>query len=358
MKFTINPKTLKEELSFLTNVIDDKKGSIPILANVLIETVSDETIRITGTNLGTSIQTEVEADIDELGTMCINGVKLYNMVKVLEADITFQDEKNNWVRIKSGTSKYRMPGIDAKRYPEVFILDKVKASVDSLDLAKMVKATKFAINLEETRYALAGVKFIVGDKVAKMVSTDGHRVSYMETEGSGEIDTLLPVGCLSELIKLPKGLVNIGENENLIFFQAGHKYLTTKKLAGNFPRYEAMFNEDGNEEFVVETEAFKKAVQRVSLMSDLGNKAIRFEITQDKLVLSTNTSDAGESEDEVEIEYKGKDRKIALNWFYIMQFLNNYENEQLHISLESEKKPVLLGYGSDEYKYILMPMTF
>lgn len=353
MQFTISPEILKNELSFLASVTDRDESTIA--SNVLIQSQGVGEIEIKGTNMSVSVKSTVDASVKKEGSICINGRKLYNIIKVLSDDIVFTKEKNDWVTLKSGNSKFRLAAFNEERFPEISVLEKSLASIDATALSKMVKATAFAITEEESRYALSGVKFTINDSMAKMVSTDGFRVSVMEKDATGKISCLIPKQGLAELAKLPKGKVVVGESENQLFFSANKRYVTLRKLAGDFPNYEAMFKFDGFKEIEIKKEELKDTLIRVSLMSDQRNKSVKFSFTKGALFLSTAT-DKGESEGKLEIDYEGKDVEIALNSKFLLDFLSNCEYDIINVYFKNSSSPVLLGKDDDRYKYCVMPL--
>lgn len=356
MKFTIEPKLLKDELGFL-NLAVDKTGN-ELTSHVLIESDGKKSLTVKATNLTTSIKTVIEADVKEEGSMCIQGKKLHDIVKVLEQEVSFSTEKNDWVNVKSGKSKFRIPGISVTQFPTISVLEDAEVKIHSNSLSKMIKSTAFSTSDEAARFTLLGIKFEILENSAKAVSTDGHRISIIEKK-CGSIDKelrefLVHKECFTELMKLPKDkVVEIGQDENHIFFKVENKYITVRKLAGNFPHYTTMLNEDGNISAQINRTDLSNSVTKVSLMSDDKVPTINLLLSKGTLNISTQ-SDRGEGEDSIPLKYKGDDVEISLNWVYLQDFLNNCEVEDLELSFKDGTKPLLIKY--EDYQYVLMPI--
>lgn len=357
MKFNIDPKLLRDELSFLSLAVD--KSGVEITSNVLIETKGKTAIIVKATNIHTSIQAEIEADVKDEGTACLNGVKFHAVMKVLAEEATFKTEPNDWISVKAGSSKFKIPGVDSNKFPEIAIMDKAILKIKSESIAKAMKATSFATSEEPSRFTISGVNLEAEGKEAKFVATDGHRIAKMVTVcGTADkdpIQMLIPKECFLELTKLPKGkVVEVGQDSNHIFFKVDNKFITSRKLTGNFPNYQPMFNEDGNVTATVGKDDLKNAITRVSVMSDKKIPTVDCTFTKGKLSFFAQTAEMGESEDEIAIKYSGDDVKVRINWAYLADFLNNCDEETLVLSFKDSSKPILVTYES--YKYALMPL--
>src|ERR671929_1714809 len=119
MQFVVSKQNLQKELGFVQGVVE-KKNTIPVLSNILIESVGENTIRITGTDLDVTLRCETEAEIKTPGTMCVGARKLFDIARVLpDAPVSFRKEENNWASVKCERSNFRIAGIDRESFPEV-----------------------------------------------------------------------------------------------------------------------------------------------------------------------------------------------------------------------------------------------
>lgn len=330
MEFVIRQSVLKEELGFVQGIVE-KKSTIPVLSNILIESVGENTIRIVGTDLDVTVRCEAEADIKQAGAMCIQARKLFDIVRLLEgADVHFTKEENDWVKLNCGKSNFRLAGVSRDTFPEVpnFKSASMKLSADIFN--HFIQNTAFAITNEQSRFTLSGAKFMIDGGAARMVTTDGHRLAYIEkklTDGAGgeTMDALIPKKALMELVKISrdaKGDVSFGEDPNHIYFEVNGRLLITRKLSGTFPNYEMVIPKDNDKTAVFDAEEMKTAIRRVSLMADERTRSVRLTIRPNEIEIGAQSSEEGEANEKVAADYTGEEVQIGFNAQYIQDFLN------------------------------------
>jgi DNA polymerase-3 subunit beta len=191
--------------------------------------------------------------------------------------------------------------------------------------------TAFAITNEQSRFTLSGAKFMIADGKARMVTTDGHRLAYIEKAiddlGDEKMDALIPKKALLELVKISRGSdgeVQFGEDQNHIYFQTGGRLLITRKLSGNFPNYEMVMPKDNDKRIVFDLDEMKNAVRRISLMADERNRSIRMTIKPGEVEITAQSTEEGEGQEFVSVEYSGEEEiTLGFNWQYLQEFLNN-----------------------------------
>src|SRR5215207_10833013 len=247
MEFTISKNALQKELGFVQGTVE-KKNTIPALSNILIESVGEGTIRITGTDLDVTLRCETDAEIKTPGSMCVGARKLFDITRVLpDAPVSFRKDENNWASVKCERSNFRIAGVDSATFPEVPNFKSTPVKLPASIFKTFIDRTIFAITLEESRYTLSGAKFILNKSGARMVTTDGHRLAYIERSDLGEnapkegIESLIPRKTLAELTKLTasyEGEIGLGADENHIYFEVGPRLLISRTLSGQFPNYE------------------------------------------------------------------------------------------------------------------------
>src|ERR1044071_4487702 len=246
MQFVVSKQNLQRELSFVQGVVE-KKNTIPVLSNILIESVGENNIRLTGTDLDVTIRCDTDAEIETAGSICVQAKKLFEIARLLpDAPVTFKKEHNGWGTVTCDKSKFKMVGVAKDAFPEVPSSKSTPTKISASVMKSFIDKTIFAITQEESRYTLSGAKFILDDTGAKMVTTDGHRLAYVERNitsknGNDAIDTLIPRKTLAELTKLTSGFdgeISLGIDSNHIFFEVGPRLLVSRMLYGQFPNYE------------------------------------------------------------------------------------------------------------------------
>lgn len=330
MEFTIKQNVLKEELGYIQGVVE-KKSTIPVLSNILIESLGEGSIRIVGTDLDVTIRCDAEADIKTPGAMCIQARKLFDIVRTLDGgDVHFKKEDNEWVRMKAGRANFRLAGVNREQYPEIPIFKSAPLRLSAEVFNYFIMNTSFAITTEQSRFTLSGAKFMLADGKARMVTTDGHRLAFVEKQLDetidGSMDALIPKKALLELVKISRGFdgdVQFGEDQNHIYFETEGRLLITRKLTGNFPNYEMVMPKDNDKTVVFDLADMKAAVRRVSLMADERNRSIRMTVREGEVEVTAQSSEEGEGQEFVPADYKGDEVTLGFNWQYLQEFLNN-----------------------------------
>ena len=329
MEFVIRQNVLKDELGFVQGIVE-KKSTIPVLSNILIESIGENTIRIVGTDLDVTIRCEAAADIKQAGSMCIQARKLFDIVRLLpDADVHFIKDENEWVKLTCNKSNFRLAGVAREQFPEVpsFKSAPMKLSADIFN--HFIQNTAFAITNEQSRFTLSGAKFMIENGAARMVTTDGHRLAFIEkkmTTGAAEaMDALIPRKALMELTKIArdsKGEVSFGEDANHIYFEVDGRLLITRKLSGTFPNYEMVIPKDNDKTVTFDAEEMKNAIRRVSLMADERTRSVRITIRPNEIEIGAQSSEEGEASEKVLAEYTGEEVQIGFNAQYLQEFLN------------------------------------
>lgn len=330
MEFVIKQSALKEELGFVQGIVE-KKSTIPVLSNILIESVGENTIRIVGTDLDVTIRCEAEADIKQPGSMCIQARKLFDIVRLLDAgDVHFTKEENEWVKMSCGKSKFRLAGVGRDQFPEVPSFKSAPLKLSAEIFNHFINNTAFAITNEQSRFTLSGAKFIIDGSTARMVTTDGHRLAFIqkylgENTVTENMDALIPKKALMELVKISReatGEVSFGEDPNHIYFEVEGRLLITRKLSGNFPNYEMVIPKDNNKVVTFDAEEMKNALRRVSLMADERTRSVKLTIRTGEIEIGAQSSEEGEASEKVTADYTGEEIQIGFNSQYLQEFLN------------------------------------
>jgi len=371
MEITVSRQELVKELTATQSVVE-RKTTIPILSNFLIE-AEGERLNITATDLDQAIRTSAEAKVKKPGACTIPARKLYDYVKLLpEGDISIKLLDNHWVQIRSGRSNTKMVGMARANYPQVPDYPAIAAtSISVVALKTLINRTIFAISNEESRYTLNGALLVIKAESLAMVATDGHRLSFVEKpnevlEGiSGEKRVLIPRKALQELQQLLSNTeaekVEFADDEHTLFFRVGHRTLSTRKLSGQFPNFEAVMPRDNTKFAVVRSNELSAAIQRVAQFADERSGAIRLRLESNELKISSNSAESGESEDTIDTPYASDPIAVGFNSVYILDFLKALNNEG-EVRLEfkdSQSAGQMRPEDPDaeyKYRYVLMPM--
>jgi DNA polymerase-3 subunit beta len=371
MEFTIEKSDLLKELNLVQGVVE-KKNTIPILSNLLIASAGPGRISIIGTDLDVSLRTGAVAEVRQDGAIVVSARKLFDIVRMLpEAPIHFHQESNEWVTIECDRSRFKVVGQAKEHFPAVPEWSGAQFRIPSEVLRTLIGRTIFAITQEESRYTLNGALFRMLGSDVRMVATDGHRLAYIEKKGidmgadsaaNEEIKALIPKKTLAELMRLAAesdDLVEFAKDENHLFFKLGERVLISRMLSGKFPNYELVMPKDNDRSITVESGRFQSAIRRVALMADERSRAIKMILSQERLDITSQSSEIGEARETMQTDYTGPELTLGFNAQYLADFLGVVGESSVNFEFkDGQSQAQLRPAGTDEYdyRYVVMPM--
>jgi DNA polymerase III subunit beta len=369
MEITVSKFELLRELTATAGVVE-RKTTIPILSNYLFEASGDK-LSLTATDLDLSLRTSCNAKVKKEGSCTIPARKLHDYVKLLpDADITIKLLENHWVSIRCGRSNTKMVGMARANFPTLPVFPTAGVvKIPALVLRSLIAKTGFAIANEESRYTLNGALMVLKPESITMVATDGHRLAHIERSGekfegvSGEMKTLVPKKAMDELKSLLDSTdvetIEFAKDDSTLYFRIGHRLLTSRQLTGQFPNYEAVLPKDNSKSINLHGDDLSAAIQRVAQFADERSRAVRLKLEKGELKLSASSTETGESEDSLEIDYNGEALTIGFNAQYILDFLKAVGSGDVKLELKDAQSAGQLRPAESEdykYRYIVMPM--
>ena len=368
MEITVKSSDLVKELGLGQGVVE-KKTTIPVLSNVLIE-AQEGRLLIAATDLELGIQAFCSATVTKKGSTTLPAKKLLDYVRLLpDAELSLKVGDNQAATIVCGRTKTRIAGMSRENFPELAKMPAALTKIPAKALVNSISKTIFAVANEESRYTLIGALMVLREDGLTMVATDGHRLAYVRTalalDGvSGEIRGLVPKKAMAELLKLASDggesmVVDFATDENHLFFQCGNRLLVTRKLSGQFPDYERVLPKEKGTAVPLNRDELMAAVRRVSQFADDRSRAVRFEVAEGELKLAASGSDAGESEESIPAETGSKRMKVGFNAQYVLDFLGVAETGSVELQFKDEESAgqmQLIGQDDYEYRYVVMPM--
>ena len=369
MKFKISRSIFFKTLSHLQGIVD-KKNSLPILANILIE-AKDNSLILSSTDMDISIIEKINCSVTENGATTINSQILYDIVRKIDEDNEIEIISNNGklLTLRSNGSRFSLACLPKEDYP---IIEQDNSGVDiilnSKILFKLIDKTKFAISNEETRYFLNGLYFNITNeankKIVTLVGTDGHRLAKFSHEIEGEIDqvsgVIIPKKTIYELSKLLSeidGDVKISISSNKIVFKIEDIIFISKLIDGSFPDYKRVIPTDNTNILKINRDKLLSAVDRVSTIANEKSPVIKFKLLENILNLNTINNESSSASEDLTISYKGEEIEIGFNSKYIMDIVNNLDDTEISINLKNNTSPVIAQEKSNNnLVYVLMPM--
>jgi DNA polymerase III subunit beta len=368
MEILVRRSDIVKELQLVQGIVE-RKNSIPILSNVLVE-ADEGRLRISATDLDVSLRCGCAAQVVRPGAVTLGAKKLYEIVRSLpESDVRIDVQPDAWATIECERVHFKMAGLPREDFPTLPDARAGKAiDIPSGILAALIHRTAFAITAEDARYYLAGALLILEDGKAAMVATDGHRLAWAQRKGDLKapeaVKVLVPRKAISELGRLIEGEESVGfqRADGHLLFTAGGRVLASKMVEAQFPAYEKVIAVTGDKKLKLSREALQSAIRRVSLLSSERNRAIRVAVEEGRLELSASSPDLGEARESLSVDFAGGSVEIGFNAQYLLDFLSVAGTEDVGLELrDAESQGLLRPMGdaeTDDYRYVVMPMRF
>lgn len=367
MKFKIKKDEFLKGLSRIQSVAD-KRNTMPILSNVLIESVEGG-ISLTATDLEIGLRGIYAAEVEETGGITLSAKKLFEIVRELpHEDVLFETTENNWATIKSGKAVFKFTGLPREEFPSLPTMDEaVFMEIDGHSMRDLIKKTIFAAGDNDTRYVLNGIYMTVapieGGISIQMVGTDGHRLAVIKSVFDGiqgvEASAIIPKKSANELKKLleeDEGALQMAMSKNHIVFKIDTLYMVTRLIEGNYPNYEQVIPASNNVLISIDKSALSSALKRVSLLSRERTNAVKFAFADNVAILSSQNPEMGEAREDIPVEYTGESIEVGFNAKYIIEALNVMEHEAVELQLKDSLSPCIIHTSSDGYRCVVMPM--
>jgi len=371
MELVVRKNDLLRELQFFQGIVE-RKNTIPILANVLLEADGSE-VKMLATDLEVGLRTRCEASVASGGSLTVPAKKLYEIVKALpDTDVRIEEDKSG-VKIAADRFDSRLqtlPREDFPTVPEVERADSVTLS--GVTLRQMISKTQFAITGEDTRYFLNGALFVLRSDSMSLVATDGHRLALVTVDreaggkkAAGDSDEkriILPRKTLLELGRLlseSESDVTFSRGENHLFFQIGERVLISRMIDGQFPAYERVIPKGNDKHIDFERDRLTNAVKRVALLSNERSRAVRFLADKGKVEIVSSSPEFGEAREELIVDYASTPTQICFNAQYVLDFLGAADTDGVTLEFKDEMSQAVLKPTSAEgydYTYVIMPM--
>ncbi len=370
MELVVRKADLLRELQLFQGIVE-RKNTIPILANVLIETDGDQ-VKLLATDLEVGLRSRCQASVSKKGSLTLPAKKLYEIIKALpETDVRIEEDKSG-VKVAADRFDSRMQTLPREDFPT--LPDGTGSYTATLprDVVKhMVAKTQFAITGEDTRYFLNGALFIQRSDSMSLVSTDGHRLALItvprdkarsRAKSDDEERVILPRKTLLELGKLlseGEGDIQYERGENHLFFEVGGRLLISRMIDGQFPAFERVIPKGNDKRVEFDRDRLTSAVKRVALLSNERSRAVKFQIDKGKVEIASSSPEFGEAKEVVMVDYTAAPVTICFNAQYVLDFLGAVESDSIGLEFKDEMSQAVMkpiGAEGYDYTYVIMPM--
>jgi len=367
MELVARKADLVRELQFFQQIVE-RKNTIPILANVLLEANGEE-VKFLATDLEVGLRSKCQASISKSGSLTLPAKKLYEIVKALpETDVRIEQDKNG-VKVAADRFDSRMQTLPREDFPTLPDASGSFSATLPRDVIKqMIAKTQFAITGEDTRYFLNGALFILKPDSMSLVSTDGHRLALVSVprdaagSKSEEERVILPRKTLLELARLlaeSDGDIRYERGENHLFFDIGGRLLISRMIDGQFPAFERVIPKSNDKRVEFDRDRLTSAVRRVALLSNERSRAVKFQIDKGKVEIASSSPEFGEAKEQLPVDYTAAPVTICFNAQYVVDFLGAVETDSVALDFKDEMSQAVMspvGAEGYSYTYVIMPM--
>ena len=370
MKLSIERAALLKAVSQAQSVVE-RRNTIPILANVLIEAEGD-IVTFRATDLDIEVVDRAAAVVERPGATTVNAVTLHEIVRKLPdgAQVHLaEDGASARLQVRAGRSSFALATLPREDFPVMATSDyTANFSAKAPVLRRLFDKSKFAISTEETRYYLNGVYMHVAEgaegPTLRCVATDGHRLARIDAplpDGAEAMpDVIVPrktVGELRKLLEDDDTQVAVSVSATKVRFATPDITLTSKVIDGTFPDYARVIPNGNTRRLEVDAGDFAKAVDRVATVSSERSRAVKMQLDEDRLIVSVNAPDAGNAEEELAVAYGDDKLEIGFNAKYLLEIASQVDRENAVFLFNSAGDPTLMREGNDDSAiYVVMPM--
>lgn len=378
MGIVVDRELFLSGLSLVQGIVE-RRNTVPILGHVLIEP-SDQSLKLSATDLEVGISTQVECKSADTSSLTLNARKLFEIVREAAGnEISITPLDGDWIELKCGRARFKMMGLDPRSFPAM-PSQAVKKTAESAKqggikgsltvaatiFAGMIDKTIFAVSPDEARYNLSGV-FLEAHEPgkARMVATDGHRLSLIDREVAGfamEGGVIIPRKGLGELRKLldhgGEAEVNLVINGQLASLKRGMTEVSMRLVEGEFPDYRGVIPKESKHRIAIQREALLAATKRAEIFSNERYHGVKLSLSAGSLTVSSTSPEMGEATETIDVDYQGEEFSIGFNAAYILQALAVIPGEsEIEVGLSDEVSPGVFHTPSDTaFTYVVMPM--
>ncbi|GAA5005634.1 DNA polymerase III subunit beta [Kitasatospora paranensis] len=372
MKFRVERDVLAEAVAWAARSLP-ARPPVPVLAGLLL-TAQEGSLALSGFDYEVSARVELEADVEEAGTVLVSGRLLNDISRNLPNRPVEISTDGMRVSVVCGSSRFTLPTLPVDEYPALPAMPTATGTVSGDVFASAVSQAAVAAGRDDTLPVLTGVRVeIEGDRIT-LAATDRYRFAVRELLWKPEQPdisavALVPAKTLQDIAKsLGSGdtvsiaLASGGAGEGLIGFEGAGRRTTTRLLEGEFPKFRSLFPTEFSAVAAIQTQPFLEALKRVSLVAER-NTPVRLSFEQGVLTLEAGSGDDAQATERIDADLEGDDISIAFNPGYLEEGLKAIDSAYAQLSFTTPTKPALLSgkpavdaEADEAYQYLIMPV--
>ncbi len=363
MRISIKKDVLLKALQKVCNIIGSRT-TLPILANVLIETGEDGKLTLTTTDLELRISTRVEADIQEAGSTTIPAKRLIGLVsKFKNEDVLIETNENHHSKITCGTAEFMLLGLDPRDFPAPVAFEpQRKLKLKQADFSRIIDRISYAASFDDARKFLHGILLSVKEGNLTAVATDGKRLALVEKlldeapEGSdGDIIITIKAAAEAKRVMEKEGDIFIEIGNNQVIFRIGDTVITSKLIEGAYPQYRQVIPTAFSKQVELPCRAFVDALEIVSIPLFDSSAYVKLTFSANQLKFEANSINIGEGHETIPVEYGFEDVSVSFNPQFLADPFKRLDVEKVTMKMNDAMSPIAIK-SNDGFLYVIMPM--
>ncbi|EGY52727.1 DNA polymerase III subunit beta [Neisseria shayeganii] len=356
--------TLLKPLQAVTGIVE-RKHTLPILSNVLIERSNGQT-NILATDLEIQIHTHGPHTDAEDFRITTNAKKLQDILRALpEGAIVALDWAQNRLTLKAGKSRFALQTLPAEDFPLMSVGEEVVSAftLPQETFKNMLSQVQYAMAVQDIRYYLNGLLMQVEGDSLRLVATDGHRLAYSAAVIDANLpkaEVILPRKTVLELFKLlnrPAEPVTVELLNNQVRFRCNDTVVVSKVVDGKFPDFNRVIPQDNDKIFQLSRADLLGALERAAILANEKFRGARLQLRPGLLSVLCSNNEQEEAREELEIAYQGGELEVGFNIGYLMDVLRNVHSDDIQLAFGDANRSTLFTIPDNpDFKYIVMPM--
>jgi DNA polymerase-3 subunit beta len=361
LKLTCSREELAQKLGVVSRGVSTRTA-VQILGGILVR-ASGDTVELAATDMELSLRTPLEADVQGAGAVVVPGRLFSDLARLLPAgdvEIEYREDESV-LEVRCGPAEYRLNTYGAEDFPRLPDTDAASThAVDTESFLATVASVGRAVSRDEARPVLTGILVKFGDGKLVMAATDSYRLSYKETpmaEQIPELEAIVPARALEEVRRLATsgGTLELGVQENQVLFGVDDTWLTTRRIEGQFPKFEELRPKEFSHDVVIPREELLEVVRRTSVMAHR-NSPLRLRFSEGEVTVWTQTQDVGEARESLPIRFDGEPLEIGFNADFLRDGIESAEGDEMRLRLIDPLRPGLIQGPGDDFWYLIMPI--
>jgi DNA polymerase-3 subunit beta len=361
LKLTCSREELSQKLGVVARGVSTRTA-VQILGGILVRANSGA-VELAATDMELSLRTPLEADVQGTGAVVVPGRLFSDLARLLPAgdvEIEYREDESV-LEVRCGPAEYRVNTYGAEDFPRLPDADAATThAVDVDSFLATVSSVGRAVSRDEARPVLTGVLVKFGDGKLIMAATDSYRLSYKETpmaEQIPELEAIVPARALEEVRRLASsgGTLELGVQENQVLFGIDDTWLTTRRIEGQFPKFEELRPKEFAHDVVIPREELLDVVRRTSVMAHR-NSPLRLRFSEGEVTVWTQTQDVGEARESLPVRFDGEPLEIGFNADFLRDGIESAEGDEMRLRLIDPLRPGLIQGPGDDFWYLIMPI--